>query len=206
MLVCLRLVSVARLVFFLSMTDATRILNSISGGDSKAADELFPLVYRELRQLAAGKMASEPAGHTLQPTALVHEAWMRLVGSKNPQFQGRGHFFAAAAEAMRRILIERARRKHAAKRGAGFERLDLEHADIAIHANDETLLLVNDALDKLAGEDSQAAELVNLRFFAGMTNEEAAAALGISVRTAKRHWTFARAWLCDEIRRSNQTG
>lgn len=184
------------------MTDATRILNSVSRGDPKAAEELFPLVYRELRQLAASKMAAEQPGHTLQPTALVHEAWMRLVGLENPHFDGRGHFFAAAAEAMRRILIERARRKQAAKRGAGFERLDLEHADVAINADDETLLLVNDALDKLAREDSEAAELVNLRFFAGMTNDEAAAAMGVSVRTAKRHWTFARAWLYDEIRRS----
>lgn len=187
------------------MSEATRILNCVSRGESKAADELFPLVYRELRKLAAAKMASEQAGHTLQPTALVHEAWMRLVGSENPQFDGRGHFFAAAAEAMRRILIERARRKQTAKRGAGFERLDLEHADIAIHASDETLLVVNDALDKLAKEDPQVAELVNLRFFAGMTNEEAAGALGISVRTAKRHWTFARAWLYDEIRRATIT-
>lgn len=184
------------------MSEATRILNCVSRGESKAADELFPLVYRELRKLASAKMVSEQAGHTLQPTALVHEAWMRLVGSENPQFDGRGHFFAAAAEAMRRILIERARRKQTAKRGAGFERLDLEHADIAIHASDETLLVVNDALDKLAKEDPQVAELVNLRFFAGMTNEEAAGALGISVRTAKRHWTFARAWLYDEIRRA----
>ncbi len=185
------------------MSDATRILSAITRGETKAADELFPLVYGELRKLAAAKMASEQAGNTLQPTALVHEAWMRLVGGENPQFDGRGHFFAAAAEAMRRILIERARRKQTAKRGAGFERLDLEHADIAIHASDETLLLVNDALDKLAQEDAQAAELVNLRFFAGMTNEEAAAALGVSVRTAKRHWTFARAWLYDEIRRAS---
>jgi RNA polymerase sigma factor (TIGR02999 family) len=186
------------------MSDATRILNSLNGRDPKAADELFPLVYRELRQLAASKMSAEQGGHTLQPTALVHEAWMRLVGSENPQFDGRGHFFAAAAEAMRRILIERARRKATAKRGAGFERLDLEHVDVAIHADDETLLLVNDALDKLAKEDLQVAELVNLRFFAGMTNEEAAGALGVSVRTAKRHWTFARAWLYDEIRRTSQ--
>lgn len=187
------------------MTDATRILHSINRGDPKAAEELFPLVYRELRQLAASKMAAEQPGHTLQPTALVHEAWMRLVGLENPHFDGRGHFFAAAAEAMRRILIERARRKQAAKRGAGFERLDLEHADVAINADDETLLLVNDALDKLAREDSEAAELVNLRFFAGMTNDEAAAAMGVSVRTAKRHWTFARAWLYDEIRRNGSS-
>lgn len=183
------------------MTDATRILNSVNSGDPNAADELFPLVYRELRQLAASKMAAEQPGHTLQPTALVHEAWLRLVGGGEQRFDGHGHFFAAAAEAMRRILIERARRKQTAKRGAGFERLDLEHADVAIHASDETLLLVNDALDKLAKEDPQAAKLVNLRFFAGMTNDEASAAIGVSVRTAKRHWTFARAWLYDEIRR-----
>ncbi len=186
------------------MPDATRILNALSRGEGRAADELFPLVYGELRKLAASKMAAEQAGQTLQPTALVHEAWMRLVGSENPRFEGRGHFFAAAAEAMRRILIERARRKHALKRGAGFERIDLDQADIAIHANDDTLLVVNDALEKLTKEEPQVAELVNLRFFAGMTNEEAATALGISVRTAKRHWTFARAWLYDEIRRSGQ--
>ncbi len=185
-----------------SMSEAARILSSVQTGDRKAADELFPLVYRELRQLAARKMAAEPAGHTLQPTALVHEAWMRLVGESNPRFDGQGHFFAAAAEAMRRILIGRARRKHTAKRGAGFERLDLEHANVAVETDDETLLLVNDALDRLAKKDAQAAELVNLRFFAGMTNEEAAGALGVSVRTAKRHWTFARAWLYTEIRRA----
>lgn len=184
------------------MADATRILAAVNAGDPKAADELFPLVYRELRRMAARKMAAEPAGHTLQPTALVHEAWMRLVGDHNPQFAGRGHFFAAAAEAMRRILIGRARRKLTVKRGAGFERLDLEHANVAAETGDETLLLVNDALEKLATKDRQAAELVNLRFFAGMTNEEAASALDISVRTAKRHWTFARAWLYDEIRRA----
>ena len=188
------------------MSDATRILDSIGQGDPQAAAELFPLVYAELRRLAASKMAGEQPGHTLQPTALVHEAWLRLVGDGNPRFDSRGHFFAAAAEAMRRILIEKARRKQSLKRGAGFERLELEQVDIAIHANDDTLLVVDDALERLAKEDQQVAELVKLRFFAGMTNEEAAAALGVSVRTAKRHWTFARAWLYDEIRRSEKGG
>lgn len=187
------------------MSKAMRILDAIGQGNAQAVDELLPLVYDELRHLAAHKMALEQPGHTLQPTALVHEVWLRLVGTQTPQFETRGHFFAAAAEAMRRILIERARRKQTVKRGAGFERLDLEHADVAIHASDEALLLVNDALDKLAREDSQAAELVNLRFFAGMTNEEAAAALGVSVRTAKRHWTFARAWLYAEIRHTSSS-
>lgn len=187
------------------MSDASRILNASGDNDLKVAEELLPLVYQELRSLAASKMAQEQAGHTLQPMALVHEAWLRLVGGGEKRFDGCGHFFAAAAEAMRRILIERARRKQTVKRGAGFERLDLEHADVAIHASDETLLLVNDALDKLAQEDPRVAALVNLRFFAGMTNEEAAAALGVSVRTAKRHWTFARAWLYDEIRRASDS-
>jgi RNA polymerase sigma factor (TIGR02999 family) len=148
-------------------------------------------------------MAHELPGQTLQPTALVHEAWLRLVGDGNQQFEGRGHFFSAAAEAMRRILIDRARARNALKRGAGlaFEQLDLERADLAIHADDPTLLLVDEALEKLATEDDEAAQLIKLRFFAGMTNAEAGRALGISERTAKRHWTFARAWLYDEIRR-----
>ena len=182
------------------MSDATRILNSVSCGDPNAAEELFSLVYRELRQLAASKMASEPAGHTLQPTALVHEAWMRLVGGGNPQFDGRGHFFAAAAEAMRRILIERARRKHALKRGGDLERVNLDDVDVAALADSETLLLINDVLEKLEKEDLAAAQVVKLRFFAGMTNDEAGEALGISARTAKRYWIFARARLFQELR------
>jgi RNA polymerase sigma factor (TIGR02999 family) len=185
------------------MSEATRILDAIGQGNLQAAEELFPIVYDELRQLAAQKMAQEPAGQTLQPTALVHEVWLRLVGNETPRFETRGHFFAAAAEAMRRILIERARRKQSLKRGAGlqFEQLDLEHADVAVRADDTTLLLVDEALAKLAGEDAAAAQLIKLRFFAGMTNQEAGRALGVSERTAKRHWTFARAWLYDEIRR-----
>ena len=190
------------------MSEATRILTALGRGETKAAGELFPLVYNELRAMAAQRMARESPGHTLQPTALVHEAWLRMVGDGEQHFEGRGHFFSAAAEAMRRILIERARSRNALKRGSGipFEQLDLDRADVAVHADDPTLLLVDEALDKLAAEDSVVAELIKLRFFAGMTNVEAARVLGISERTAKRHWTFARAWLYDEIRRQMDSG
>jgi RNA polymerase sigma factor (TIGR02999 family) len=188
------------------MPDLTQILQSIDAGDANAAEALLPLVYEELRHLAAHKMAQEQPGQTLQPTALVHEAWLRLVSSQQPTFQNRGHFFAAAAEAMRRILIENARRKHSQKRGSGAEKINLEEVDVAARADDETLLLVNDALEKLALEDSRSAELIKLRFFAGLSNQEAAAALGISERSAKRYWTFARAWLYNEIHRQQATG
>ena len=187
------------------MSDATRILNAIGGGDSKAAQDLLPLVYEELRKLAAHKMANEAPGQTLQPTALVHEAWLRLVGTENPQFEGRGHFFAAAAEAMRRILIDRARQKLSLKRGAGAARVNLEDLEVASAADDDTLLAVDEALTKLAREDPDSAEFIKLRFFAGMTNDEAAQALGIPERTARRHWSFARAWLFREIRRQGCT-
>ena len=187
------------------MSDVTRILNAIGGGDSKAAQDLLPLVYEELRKLAAHKMANEAPGQTLQPTALVHEAWLRLVGTENPQFEGRGHFFAAAAEAMRRILIDRARQKHSLKRGAGAARVNLEDIEVASAADDDTLLAVDEALTKLAREDPDSAEFIKLRFFAGMTNDEAAQALGIPERTARRHWSFARAWLFREIQRQAGT-
>jgi RNA polymerase sigma factor (TIGR02999 family) len=187
------------------MSDVTRILNAIGGGDSKAAQDLLPLVYEELRKLAAHKMANEAPGQTLQPTALVHEAWLRLVGTENPQFEGRGHFFAAAAEAMRRILIDRARQKLSLKRGAGAARVNLEDLEVASAADDDTLLAVDEALTKLAREDPDSAEFIKLRFFAGMTNAEAAQALGIAERTARRHWSFARAWLFREIQRQAGT-
>ncbi len=187
------------------MSDVTRILNAIGGGDSKAAQDLLPLVYEELRKLAAHKMANEAPGQTLQPTALVHEAWLRLVGTENPQFEGRGHFFAAAAEAMRRILIDRARQKLSLKRGAGAARVNLEDLEVAAAADDDTLLAVDEALTKLAREDPDSAEFIKLRFFAGMTNDEAAQALGIPERTARRQWSFARAWLFREIRRQAGT-
>jgi len=182
------------------MNNITQILDAIQQGDSKAADELLPLVYSELRKLAAHRMSNEAPGHTLQPTALVHEAWMRLVGGDGKaQFQNRGHFFGAAAEAMRRILIDNARRKRAQRHGGGQQKLDIQEVEIAAAATDDELLALNDALDKLARQDKQKAELVKLRYFAGMDFEEAAEVLGISVPTANRWWAFARAWLFKEI-------
>jgi RNA polymerase sigma factor (TIGR02999 family) len=177
----------------------TRILDSLQAGDALAAERLLPLVYSELRRLAAARMAQEAPGQTLQPTALVHEAWLRLVTAEHQDWQNRAHFFGAAAEAMRRILIERARRKQAAKRGARAEHIDLDKIEVAATANDETLLAIDEALEKLALEDARCAELVKLRFFVGLDYNEAAKALGISERTAKRYWTFARAWLYREL-------
>ena len=185
------------------MSDVTRILSAIEHGDAKAADELLPLVYEELRKLAAHRMGNEALGQTLQPTALVHEAWLRLVGSENPKFEGRAHFFGAAAEAMRRILIERARRKRALRHGGGQQRVNVEEVEISAVAEDDQLLAVNEALDKLATQDKAKAELVKLRYFVGMTIEEAAQMLGISEPTAKRWWTYSRAWLYNEIKESN---
>jgi RNA polymerase sigma factor (TIGR02999 family) len=166
----------------------------------KSAQELLPLVYQELRKLASARMAAEWDTSTLQPTALVHEAWMRLAIPGQPLWNNQAQFFAAAAEAMRRVLIDHARAKHALKRGADSEKVDLNKIDVAIEANDETLLLINEAIEKLAQQDSQAAELVKMRFFIGMSYQEAAQALAISERTAKRCWTFARAWLYRELR------
>ncbi len=183
------------------MSNVTQILSAIDGGNHKAAEELLPLVYDELRKLAAHRMAQEPPGHTLQPTALVHEAWLRLVGDPSTRFEGRGHFFAAAAEAMRRILIDRARQKLSLKRGAGAERVNLDELEVAVAADDDTLLQVDEALSKLTKEDPDSAEFIKLRFFVGLTNDEAAQALGIPERTARRHWSFARAWLHREIRK-----
>lgn len=185
------------------MSQITQILQDAERGDPRAAEELLPLVYNELRKLAAAKMANEPTGHTLQPTALVHEAWLRLVGNDAQiQFANRAHFFAAAAEAMRRILIERARRKGAGKRGGNWQRIDLDKVEIAAEADDDTLLVVNEALEKLAKEDPNAAEIAKLRFFGGLTLEEAAQALGVTERTANRYWAFARVWLFDEVRQA----
>lgn len=185
------------------MSDITRILNAAQAGDATAAEQLLPLVYEELRKLAAVRMANESAGHTLQPTALVHEAWLRLAGEDvSVQFANRAHFFAAAAEAMRRILIDRARRKGAGKRGGDWQRIDLDKVEVAVDADDDTLLLVNEALEKLAKEDVKAAEMAKLRFFGGLTLEEAAQVLGVTERTANRYWAFARVWLFDEIRRT----
>ena len=182
------------------MNDVTRILNSIQQGDPRAADELLPLVYHELRKLAAARMAQESPGQTLQPTALVHEAWLRLVGGANPQFDGRAHFFAAAAEAMRRILIDNARRKKAQRHGGGQARVDIQDLELAATAKDDELLAVDEALEKLMVEDKTLAELVKLRFFAGFTNKEVAEVLSISEPTVERRWAFARAWLFHQLR------
>ena|SRR5215472_7821224 len=179
----------------MSMNPSGTGVNGSGQGEVQSAQELLPLVYEELRKLAKARMAQEWETSTLQPTALVHEAWLRLAGPENQGWRNRSQFFAAAAEAMRRILIDRARRRHALKRQAGSVKIDLNEVDVAVKADDESLLLVNDALEKLAAEDPQCAELVKLRFFVGMSYEDAAEALGISERTAKRYWTFARAWL-----------
>jgi RNA polymerase sigma factor (TIGR02999 family) len=181
------------------LTDITRILESIEHGDPKAADELLPLVYGELRKLAASKMARETPNQTLQPTALVHEAWVRLVGEGNPPFANRAHFFAAAAEAMRRILIDNARRKRALRHGGGQERVELGEIDLAAPDGDDQLLAMNDALDKLAAVHALQAEVVKLRYFVGMTNVEAAEAMDLSERTVKNYWSHARAWLFREM-------
>jgi len=184
------------------VSDVTRILDAIQQGDPKATEELLPLVYEELRKLAAHKMANEAPGQTLQPTALVHEAWLRLAGDKNQEWNGRGHFFAAAAEAMRRILVENARRKQRVKHGGEMQRLDLTSLDVAIITHDEHLLAVNEALDKLAARDPLGAQLIKLRFFAGLSNVDAARLLGIPERTAKRTWAYARAWLYEELKKN----
>jgi RNA polymerase sigma factor (TIGR02999 family) len=181
------------------MSEVTQILNAIEQGDPKAAGQLLPLVYDELRKLAACKMANEAPGQTLQPTALVHEAWLRLGGGEGQDWDGRAHFFGAAAEAMRRILIENARRKRALRHGAGQPRLDVQQLEISAPAPDDQLLAVDEALTRLAALDQEKAELVKLRFFVGMTIEEAARVLGISEATAKRWWVYARAWLYAEV-------
>jgi RNA polymerase sigma factor (TIGR02999 family) len=183
------------------MNEVTRILDAVGQGNSQAAAELLPLVYDELRQLAAAHMANEKPGQTLDATALVHEAYLRLIGDQ--QFENRRHFFAAAAEAMRRILVDNARRKHSLKRGGDRQRLDLNMEEPAQVGRGEHLLLLDDALDRLQASDPDKAQLVKLRYFAGMTVEQAAESLAISVTTANRWWTFARAWLHEEIRRQD---
>jgi RNA polymerase sigma factor (TIGR02999 family) len=182
------------------MNEVTRILSALEAGDPQAAGHLLPLVYDELRQLAAARLADEKPGQTLQPTALVHEAYLRLVGDGPPRaWDNRGHFFAAAAEAMRRILVENARRKRSRKHGGGLKRHDPEEAELAAPEPVEDLLALDEALDRLAAKDPLKAELVKLRYFAGMTIDESAAALGISAATAKRYWAYARAWLYQAV-------
>lgn len=184
------------------MSDVTRILNAIEQGDARAADELLPLVYQELRRLAAQKMSRELPGQTLQATALVHEAYLRLVGSENQNWAGRTHFFCAAAEAMRRILIENARRKKRLKHGGSRKRVTLDDAEFAVEAPSDDLIALDEALAKLASIDKIKADLVKLRYFAGLTIDQAAELVGISQTTVKRHWRYARAWLYREITNS----
>jgi RNA polymerase sigma factor (TIGR02999 family) len=186
------------------MAEITQILNAVDAGDPHAAAQLLPLVYDELRKLAAAQMACEKPGHTLDATALVHEAYVRLAANEKPQqaFANRRHFFAAAAEAMRRILVENARRKRTLKRGGGLAREYLEEASLAAPETDEDVLAVDEALDKLAARDPAKAELVKLRYFGGLTVAQAAATLGISTTTADRYWAYARAWLYREITRN----
>ncbi len=181
--------------------NVTQILEAVGGGDSQAAEKLLPLVYEELRRLAAARYARESSGQTLQPTALVHEAWLRLAGSGRDHWNSRGHFFGAAAEAMRRILVERARRKRVLEKGGFGEKVELQESDLVVAAPAEELLAVHEELDRLAAEDPAAADLIKLRYFVGMTMPEAAEAMGLPLRGAERLWTFARAWLRQALHR-----
>ena len=184
------------------MNDVTQILSAIQQGDTRAADQLFPLVYDALRQLAAAKLADEAPGQTLQATALVHEAYLKLVETQAQQWNSRGHFFAAAAEAMRRILVDRARKKRSLKHGGDRVREPLDEASVMAPEVGEDLVALDEALERLAAQDAEAAQLVKLRFFAGLTSAQAAEALGISPRTADRAWTFARVFLLAELKKS----
>jgi RNA polymerase sigma factor (TIGR02999 family) len=189
------------------MSDVTQILDLAQQGDPKAAEQLLPLVYDELHKLAAHKMALEKPGHTLQATALVHEAWLRLVGADEQKaWNSRGHFFGAAAEAMRRILVDRARQKARVRHGGELERVDLEHVTIATEDSDDTVLAIHEALGKLAFESPQKAEIVKLRYFTGLEHEEIAQALGVSEPTVRRHWAYARSWLYAELKKKLQNG
>lgn len=189
----------------IGMSDVTRILNAIERGDAKATDELLPLVYEELRVLAAQKLSQEKPGQTLQPTALVHEAYLRLVGDGEQSWNSRGHFFGAAAEAMRRILVEAARRKRRLKHGGEAHRTDLDYVDVPADEPPEDLLALDEALAKLSEQEPLKAELVKLRYFAGLTAEQTAQALNISKATGDRYWTYARAWLFHEINKGDHS-
>jgi RNA polymerase sigma factor (TIGR02999 family) len=187
----------------MSMNDVTRILSAIEQGDPKAPEQLLPLVYDELRKLAAQRLARESPGQTLQATALVHEAYLRLIGSDAPSWNSQGHFFSAAAEAMRRILIESARRKRAVKNGGGLKRIELDGVDVPEAVGSQDILVVDEALSRLAAEDPAKAELVKLRYFGGLSVEDAGRVLGISRATADRYWAFARVWLYSELSEPN---
>jgi len=177
------------------VSDVTRILEEIQAGQPQATEELLPLAYDELRRLAAAKMAGEPPGQTLQPTALVHEAWLRIVAQNQQLWRDRAHFFAAASEMMRRILVDRARRRHATKHGSGLERADLDGVELPIESEPEQLLRIHDVLDALAAEEPLRAEVVKLHCFIGMSHAEIAEVLNLSEKTVKRYWAYAKAWL-----------
>src|SRR4051812_18703918 len=177
------------------MSEVTQILEAVGRGEAYAGTDLLPLVYNELRRHAAGRMAREAVGQTIQPTALVHEAWLRLIGDGNRRWQNRAHFFGAAAEAMRRILIENARRKARLKRGSNPQRLDLDHDELSAALPDEKVRMIDEALERLQLEDPEKAQVVVLKFFVGLTNLEVAENLGVTERTVERHWAYAKAWL-----------
>ena len=182
------------------MTEVTQMLHAVGQGEASASTDLLPLVYGELRRHAAGRMARESASETMQPTALVHEAWLRLIGHGERRWENRAHFFGAAVEAMRRILIENARRKARLKRGGNPLRIDLESADLSATTPDEKVLMIDDALERLRQEDPEKAQVVVLKFFVGLTNQEVAENLGVTERTVERHWAYAKAWLFQSIR------
>ncbi len=185
------------------MSEITQLLHAVERGDRHASEELLPLVYQDLRRQAAAQMARERPGQTLQPTALLHEAWLRVTGNGQPHWQNRAHFFGAAAEAMRRILVENARRKARLKRGGGQVRVDIDGIELAAATPDEKILLINDALDRLHLEDPEKARVVVMKFFGGRTNQEVAEALAVTERTVERHWAYAKAWLFQSIRAQN---
>jgi RNA polymerase sigma factor (TIGR02999 family) len=187
------------------MNEITQLLNGVERGDPNSAQELLPLVYNELRKLAGARMARLPPGQTIAATALVHEAWLRIEGGQKQSWESRKHFFSAAAQAMRHILIERARRKLRARHGAGLERLDLDGIEIPAPTDDERLLQLNEALDQLAAVAPDKAEVVKLRFFAGLDEQEIASLLQVSPRTVERHWSYAKAWLFDQMKRSESS-
>jgi RNA polymerase sigma factor (TIGR02999 family) len=182
------------------MSDVTQVLQAIRRGDGRASEDLLPLVYSELRQLAAARMNQEANGQTLQATALVHEAWLRMVGAGDREWQNRAHFFGAAAEAMRRILVDNARRKSRLKHGGGQSRLDIEGLELAAASPDNKVLLMDEALEKLRAEDPEKARIVVMKFFGGLTNQEVAENLGVTERTVERQWAYAKAWLFQSIR------
>lgn len=184
------------------MSEITQVLQAIQRGDGRVSEELLPLVYTQLRQLAAARMHQESAGQTLQATALVHEAWLRMVGDGDRVWQNRAHFFGAAAEAMRRILVENARRKARLKHGGGQLRVDIDELDLAAASPDEKILLMDEALEKLRAGDPEKARVVVLKFFGGLTNQEVAENLGVTERTVERQWAFAKAWLLSDIRKA----